>query len=225
MPGMTMAFKVKDAGVMAGKTAGDLVRAHARRRGHARVSDEGRRHGHAPLTEPPPIPVGDRRVASGPAGAGRTPRRSGRNRAAPVGLARTRAGRHVHIHALSAAGLLPADGSPVRRRPARGRRRTRSCGDRVHLLSVTLDPAFDTPPVLLDARAAASAPTRRPGLSPPANADGSGAVRVTVRRLGDARRSVRRRRSSTTCGRRSSIATARLTTIFDGNDWSAGRPR
>ena len=40
------------------------------------------------------------------------------------GLARAGAGRHVHIHTLSAAGLLPAHGSPVQGRPERdpGRR-------------------------------------------------------------------------------------------------------
>ena len=95
-----------------------------RRREDRRVSVEGGAHGPC---------AGDRaaarRCADGPCRAGRSRAgraAHGRGRRDPraVRVARPGAGRHVHIHALSAAGLLSAHGSTVCCRPARdpGRR-------------------------------------------------------------------------------------------------------
>jgi protein SCO1/2 len=54
MPGMTMAFKVKDPGVMTGKEPGDLVRATLVVEDTFGYLTRVDVTGHAPLTEPPP---------------------------------------------------------------------------------------------------------------------------------------------------------------------------
>ena len=79
--------------------------------------------------------------------------------AAAFGVPRPSRGADVHLHALPAAGVLPADGSALRGRAEDDRRARRRCAD-VRLVTVTLDPAFDTPAVLKPYAAAAR---RRPG--------------------------------------------------------------
>ena len=73
-------------------------------------------------------------------------------------LAGPGARRHVRVHAMSAARLLPADGSAVRRAVSAPSRRTRRC-DRVHLSRSASIPAHDTPAVI---EAHAEAARRRP---------------------------------------------------------------
>ena len=115
MPGMTMPFKVSRSAAPDGIVAGDLVQATLRRRGLERLSD-GRRlePDTAQLTEAPPPP---RDVEPARRRAPRSPtfRSSTRPaRRACLPMARQGRRRHVHIHALSAAGLLSADGSALR---------------------------------------------------------------------------------------------------------------
>ena len=54
---------------------------------------------------------------------------------------------YVHLHALPAAGLLPADDVTTSRRSKRSWRRRRSLC-KTHLLSISFDPKYDTPEVL-----------------------------------------------------------------------------
>ena len=75
---------------------------------------------------------------------------------------------HVHLHALPAAGVLSADGSALRRDSedaSRARRRSPTCG----CVTVTLDPAFDTPGRAEGARTRGVKRTRRSGRSSPAS--------------------------------------------------------
>ena len=56
-------------------------------------------------------------------------------------LARLGGGRHVHLHALSAAAVLPADRSPLRRGADSWSPPIRRCAGKVRLLSISFDPA------------------------------------------------------------------------------------
>ena len=57
-------------------------------------------------------------------------------------------GRHVRVHAMSAAGLLPVAGSALRATCSAPSRPTQALRDRVHLVSVSFDPAHDTAAVI-----------------------------------------------------------------------------
>ena len=112
MPGMTMPFAVKDPALLEGRVPGDLVTATLQVQNTdawiSRLTQDrlgaaaGRR----------------RRAADAGSGAGR-PRagsgicRPGRHAADDGVDGWTRGGRDVHLHALSAAGLLPGDRSAV----------------------------------------------------------------------------------------------------------------
>ena len=145
MPGMTMPFKVRDATLLDGRSPGDLDPRDARRRGiDAAISrpSSGRARAAADRGPPPAPPA----TSSSPGTRFPTSRSSTRRASrARSRLARTCARRHVHLHALPASRLLPADGPPVRRRAAASCRKTPRLRGRVHLLSISFDPAFDTP--------------------------------------------------------------------------------
>ena len=126
--------------VMSGKTVGRPGPGDARRRGHARLPDACRRHRTRAADRAAAGARAGRRAGAGRCRAGRARCRPGRGRAPPVRLARPGRGRHVHIHPLSAAGLLPVDGSAFRGGAARAPKPSPELRDRLHLLSVTLDP-------------------------------------------------------------------------------------
>jgi len=149
MPGMTMAFKVRDGSMMAGKTVGDLVTAKL-------VIEESQGYltavtvtGHAALTEPPPAPpAADVLMPGSPVADVRltdqdgTPRQlSGwRGQALAVTFIYTR------CPMPDFCPLLDRQFAAVQKEVTS----TPELASRVHLVSVTMDPAYDKPPILLE---------------------------------------------------------------------------
>jgi protein SCO1/2 len=146
MPGMTMAFDVRDDAVLQAKSPGDLIEATL-------VVGEAEAHiasitrtGHAPLDEPPPAP-GPAVLAEGQAVADA-------EFLDQAGMPRTLADFRGHRLALTFIYTrcpLP-NFCPLMSKHFATLQETIAArpdlGD-VRLLSVTLDPAFDRPPVLL----------------------------------------------------------------------------
>ena len=145
MPGMTMPFKVKDAALLQGKEPGDLVTATlvvAEVDAHLRTLAKT---GHAPLDTPAPPPPPDiRQPGDQLSDAALVDQDGAATSLSCVSRPSSRA--DVHLHALSAARLLSADG-PKLRRGAEDVASTPALAD-VRLITMTLDPAFDTPAVL-----------------------------------------------------------------------------
>jgi protein SCO1 len=146
MPGMTMAFKVRDAALLEQRSAGELIKATLvveDSTGYLRAIEST---GHAPLAEPPPPP---RRDAIAPGSrvpeavfvdaAGRTrPLAAWRNQAIAVTFIYTRCPIPDFCPAMDRR--FADTQSELKKHPElRGR---------VHLLTVSFDPAFDTPAVL-----------------------------------------------------------------------------
>ena len=164
MPAMTMPYKVEDPKLLSGKEPGDLITATlvvGETEAHLSKIDKT---GHAPIEDADG--AGDHRVAdpeAGRYGARHEARRPERRRA-PADVAQGPSRRvDVHVHALPAARLLPADGSQLRRDSERRSRRHPALGD-VRLVSVSFDPANDTPPCSRRTRRR-SVPTPRSGTS------------------------------------------------------------
>ena len=218
MPGMTMAFKVKDAGVMSGKEPGDLVRATLVVEDTFGYLTRVDVTGHAPLTEPPPsrsaidvLPPGQQ------APDVRLVDQDGTERH----LSEWR-GRVLAVTFIYTRCPLP-DFCPLIDRQFLAAQREASADpqlrDRVHLLSITLDPSFDTPPVLL-------AHARQVGADPKAWTFATGAAEdldrfgsrfgVSVMRNDPSGAEVIHNLRTAVLDR-----DGRLTTIFGGNDWSA----
>jgi len=149
MPGMTMAFKVRDGSMMAGKAAGDLVTAQL-------VIEESQGYltkvevtGHAALTEPPPAPPAAEILTPG-------------STVADVGLidqdgtARRLSawrGQAVAVTFIYTRCPMPDFCPLLDRQFAAVQQEIASdptLASRVHLVSVTMDPAYDKPPVLLE---------------------------------------------------------------------------
>jgi protein SCO1/2 len=158
MPGMTMAFKVRDRPVMSGKTPGDLIRATLvveDSLGYLTAVDVT---GHAPLTEPPPArPAFDVLTPGEAAPDVRLVDQDGVERHLSDWRGRVLAVTFVYTRC-----PLP-DFCPLMDRQFAAVQREASADaqlrDRLHLLSVTVDPSFDTPPVLLEhARRAGARP-------------------------------------------------------------------
>jgi len=149
MPGMTMAFKVKDASMMAGKTVGDLVTAKL-------VIEESQGFltkvtvtGHAALTEPPPAPpAADVLMPGSPVADVRLIDQDG----APRQVSGWR-GQAVAVTFIYTRCPMP-DFCPLLDRQFAAVQQevagTPALANRVHLVSVTMDPAYDKPPVLLE---------------------------------------------------------------------------
>jgi protein SCO1/2 len=156
MPGMTMAFKVKDGGLLAGRVPGELVRA-------ALVVEESEaylrtleRTGAAPLSEPAPLSgktLGTGELVQDASLVDET--------GAPWTLD-ARRGQVVAITFMYTRCPLPAF-CPLMDRHFKAVQdqigRDPALNGRVQLLSVTLDPEYDTPEVL--ARHAASLGAKR----------------------------------------------------------------
>jgi protein SCO1/2 len=146
MPGMTMAFKVKDASLVDGRTAGELIRATLvveESTGYLKAIESV---GRAPLTDPPPPPRRDPLNPGDPvpdvalidrAGRART-LSEWRNQAIAVTFIYTRCPIPDFCPAMDRR-FAEVQASVQKDPSLRGR---------VHLLSVSFDPTFDRPPVL-----------------------------------------------------------------------------
>jgi protein SCO1 len=157
MPGMTMPFKVRDGRMIEGRTPGDLVRATlVVAEGGAYLSTV-ERTGHAPLTEPAPA----RRMDLLEPGD-EIPDAAFTDQSGAVQRLASWSGQARAVTFMYTRCPLP-DFCPVMDRHFAAVQRE-IAGDpalagRVHLASVTIDPAFDTPEVL-------AAHARRLGANP-----------------------------------------------------------
>lgn len=146
MPGMTMAFKVNDAALLDGREPGDLVKATLVVRDADAHLSSIEKTGHAALATPPPAPYVDI-LQPGEAVPDVTLVDEGGN---PHQLAASR-GRVVAVTFTYTRCPLP-DFCPRMDRQFQAAQREiladPDLRDRASLLSVSFDPAFDTPAVL-----------------------------------------------------------------------------
>ncbi len=157
MPGMTMAFRVKDAQLIDGRTPGDLVTATLVVESDTAYLSSVRVTGHAPLTEPAPAPRVDILAPGAAVAAIRFTDEAGvartltdwRGRVVVVTFVYTRCPLPDFCPRMDQA--FAALQQAVRADPA--------LANRVVLLSVSIDPEFDTPAVL-------AAHARRVGAEP-----------------------------------------------------------
>jgi protein SCO1 len=145
MPGMTMPFKVKEGSLLQGKAPGDLVTATlvvAEVDAHLRTLEKT---GHAPLDTPAPPPPPDVREPGETLADARFVDQNG----APASLAAFR-GHRVAMTFIYTRCPLP-EFCPLMDRHFAAVQKTVSSTPAladVRLITVTLDPAFDTPAVL-----------------------------------------------------------------------------
>jgi protein SCO1/2 len=151
MPAMTMPYEVRDAKVLDGLAAGDLITATLVVETNGAYLTDIKKTGSAPLEKKPPEPPNPS-ATSGfellkpgePVPDNAFVDQDGKKR--HVRNLQGDAGRDdVHLHQVSAADLLSAHGSafralqkPLKADPALAK---------VHLVTVSFDPATDTPPV------------------------------------------------------------------------------
>jgi protein SCO1/2 len=149
MPGMTMAFKVRDASLMSGKSVGDMVTAKL-------VIEESQGYltrvdvtGHAPLTEPPPTtPASGMLLPGSPVADVQLVDQDG----APRQLLGWQ-GQALAVTFIYTRCPMPDFCPLLDRQFAAVQQEVASSPDltgRVHLVSVTMDPAYDKPAVLLE---------------------------------------------------------------------------
>jgi protein SCO1 len=147
MPGMTMPFRVRDGRLLDGRSAGDLVTATLVVEDADAFLSSVERTGHAPLTEaPPPVPRMDLVVPGEPAPDVSLLDETG----APRRLSDWR-GRALAVTFTYTRCPLPDFCPRMDRQFAAVQREVladASLRDRVRLLSVSIDPVFDTPEVL-----------------------------------------------------------------------------
>lgn len=145
MPGMTMPFKVRDGALLQGKDAGDLVTATlvvGEVEAHLRTLDKT---GHAPLDAPAPPPPPDIRQPGDTLSDAKLVDQNG----APASLAAYR-GHRVALTFIYTRCPLP-EFCPLMDRNFAAVQKTLASTPAladVRLVTVTLDPAFDTPAVL-----------------------------------------------------------------------------
>ena len=218
MPGMTMAFKVRNASIMSGKTPGDLIRATLvveDSLGYLTAVDVT---GHAPLTEPPPARSASEVLTPGEAVPDvRLVDQDGVERRLSDWRGRVLAVTFVYTRC-----PLP-DFCPLMDRQFAAVQREASADgelrDRLQLLSVTVDPSFDTPPVFLEH-------ARRAGARPATWSFVTGNRDDLDRfgsRLGVSVMPNDPEGAEVVHNLRTAVIdpTGRLTTIFGGNEWSA----
>lgn len=145
MPGMTMPFKVKDERLIDGRTPGDLVRARLVIDGQSAYLASLERTGHAPVADPPPprmdvLEPGDEIADAAFVDQAGTPQRL----ASWAGQARAVTFMYTRCPLPDFCPLMDRHFAAVQREIAADA----ALAGRVHLASVTIDPAFDTPPVL-----------------------------------------------------------------------------
>ena len=146
MPGMTMPFKVKDGRLIEGRTPGDLVRARLVIEENGAYLSAVERTGHAALTEPPPtvrmdvLQPGDKIPDAAFVDQSGAPQRL----ASWAGQPRAVTFMYTRCPLPDFCPLVDRQFAAVQRELAADA----ALAGRVHLLSVTIDPAFDTPAVL-----------------------------------------------------------------------------
>ena len=148
MPGMTMPFKVRNAALLEGRTPGDLVRATLvveETEGYLKTLE---RTGHAPLTEPPPVRP---RVVDALSLGAEVPDVTLLD---DTGAARRLSewrGRTVAVTFIYTRCPLPDFCPLMDRQFASVQQIVNDDADlrgRIHLLSISFDPSYDTPAVL-----------------------------------------------------------------------------
>jgi protein SCO1/2 len=217
MPGMTMPFKVRDAKLMEGRTAGDLVTATLVVEDNAAYLSTVLATGHAPLTEPPPpprtmdildpgSPVPDVKLID------------------ETGAARSLSdwrGRVLAVTFIYTRCPLPDFCPRMDQNFAAVQHEVLKDGklrDRVSLLSVSVDPQFDTPEVL-------AAHARRAGADPRFWRFATGDADAVAQLAGRFGVSVFREGSDPS-GLTHNLRTAiikpdgTLATVLGGNDWT-----
>jgi protein SCO1/2 len=146
MPGMTMPFRVRDPRLLEGRSAGDLVTATLVVKDADAFLSSVERTGHAPLVEAPPAARTDVAAAGDPVPDAVFVDEGGARRAMADWRGRTTAVTFTYTRC-----PLPDFCPRMDRQFAAVQREILSdeqLRDRVRLLSVTIDPVFDTPEVL-----------------------------------------------------------------------------
>jgi protein SCO1/2 len=218
MPGMTMPFKVRDASLMSQKAPGDLVRARL-------VVEESIGYltaihviGRAPLSEPPPSTPGTAMLSPGEAApdvqlidqeGAKWQLSQWRGRVLAVTFVYTR------CPLSDFCPLMDKQFAEIQR-DAQADERLK---DRLHLLSVSIDPSFDTPPVLL---AHARSVGARPGMWSFVTGEREELTRFGSR-FGVSLMPGEAGGADIVHNLRTAVIDpeGRLTTIFGGNDWRA----
>ena len=151
MPAMTMPYAVNDPALLKDRAAGDLITATLVVGRSARILSTITKTGSAPLPEDArttiPAAAGVHILQARRQGSRHAVDRSGRQAGLAKGFSRLGAGGELHLYALSAAAVLPADRSPVRRSAELAAGDPALAG-KVRLLSISFDPAFDRAEVL-----------------------------------------------------------------------------
>lgn len=217
MPGMTMPFKVRDAKLLEGRTPGDLVTATLVVQDTEGYLSAVRTTGHAPLTEPPPAMLGVDVLQPGDIVPDVTLLDEGGHLR---GLNEWR-GRTLAVTFIYTRCPMPDFCPRMDRNFAEVQRAITSdlkLRERAYLLSVSFDPAYDTPAVLAEH-------AKRVGADPAiwnfvtgerATIDGFVArfgVSV-IRDDTDGRNIVHNLRTAVIAGN------GRIVKIFNGNDWT-----
>jgi protein SCO1/2 len=148
MPAMTMPFTVKDAGLLSGKKAGDLVTATLVVTDLSAHLSSLTRTGHAPIEAPPPTTEGPRVLVPGEPVAD-APLVDQQGKARPFAAF---TGHRVAVTFMYTRCPLPDFCPLMDRHFAAIQKQLAGAQDLrdVRLVSVTLDPDFDTPAVLRD---------------------------------------------------------------------------
>jgi len=147
MPGMTMPFKVRDARLMEGRTPGDLVTATLVVEDSAAYLSTVRATGHAPLTEPPPPPrTMDILDPGSPVPDVKLIDETGAKRSLSDWRGRVLAVTFIYTRCPlpDFCPRMDQNFAAVQREVLKDAK----LRDRVALLSVSVDPQFDTPEVL-----------------------------------------------------------------------------
>ena len=146
MPGMTMPFKVKDGRLIEGRTPGDLVRARLVVEQNGAYLSAVERTGYAPVTEPPPSPLVDLLEPGEDVPDVAFVDQSGARARRSTGEGPARAGtfKYTRCPLPDFCPLMDRHFAAVQRQIAGDSALT----GRARLVSVTIDPAFDTSPVL-----------------------------------------------------------------------------
>jgi len=148
MPAMTMPFPVKDAGLLSGKEPGDLVTATLVVTDLSAHLSSLTRTGHAPIEAPPPTSEGPRVLVPGEPVAD-APLVDQRGKPYPFSAFK---GHRVAVTFIYTRCPLPEFCPLMDRHFAAIQQQLDSAQDMrdVRLVSVTMDPEFDTPAVLSD---------------------------------------------------------------------------
>ena len=217
MPGMTMPFKVQDTRLLDGRTAGDLVTATLVVEESGAFLSSVERTGHAPLTEAPPAAASMDLVAPGdPAPDVRLTDETGAARALSEWRGRAVAVTFIYTRCplLDFCPRMDQQFAAVQRELLADDR----LRDRASLLSVSVDPGFDTPPVL-------AAHARRAGADPRVWRFATGdrdAIREFALRFGVSTMTETAGGSDLTHNLRTAVvgADGTIVHVFSGNEWT-----